>query len=288
MLPNFFIVGAPKCGTTSLARWLSEHPHVFFSKIKEPHYFSTDLSNRSVVSRKQYDRLFGGVTWAHRAVGEGSTWYLYSRDAVPAIERIIPNARYIVMTREPVAMAHSLYHHNVRSLYEDQPSFEQAWRLQEERARGRLVPSTCVEPTVLQYQDVCSLGTLLQRLLDQVPAERVLQVSLEAMQSDTRAEYMRVLKFLDVPDDERDEFPVANEARRHRSRLLQRALTLGGKARLALGLQKGLGLGRLNERPDPKEALSDEFRVELEDAFADEKALLARLTYELNGVGGSG
>lgn len=257
------------------------------SPIKEPHYFSTDLANRSVKSRRQYDRLFREATDAHRAVGEASTWYLYSRDAVPAIEREFPNARYIVMTRDPVQMAHSLYHHNVRVLHEDQPTFEQAWHLQEERAQGRSIPSTCTEPAFLQYRDACALGTLLQRLLDTVSADRVLHLPLETIQADTRAEYRRVLSFLEVSDDGRNEFPVANEARGHRSWMLQRLLRFGGKARLALGIQKGFGLGCINDRPEPKVALTDEFRAELEDAFAEETALLGRFTQDLIGTEGS-
>lgn len=276
--PNFFILGAPKCGTTSLARWLGTHPEIFMSQVKEPHYFSTDLANRSVKSREQYDRLFSNVSDCHRAVGEASTWYLYSRDAVPAIERELPNARYIVMSRDPVAMAHSLYHHNVRVLHEDQPTFEQAWQLQEVRADGRLIPSTCTEPAFLQYRKACELGTLLQCLLETIPADRVLHVPLEAMQANPRAEYRRVLNFLEVSDDGRKEFPVANEARGHRSHLLQRMLRIGGKARLALGFQKGLGLGRINERAATKAPLEEGFKIQLEDAFYNEKNTLDRLT----------
>ena len=49
MNPNFFIIGAPKCGTTSLAAWLAEHPAIYMSQIKEPHYFSSDLNHGSFV-----------------------------------------------------------------------------------------------------------------------------------------------------------------------------------------------------------------------------------------------
>ena len=277
---RFFIIGAPKCGTTSLARWLSAHPEVFMSPVKEPHYYSTDLANRSIKSRRQYERLFLNATDDHRVVGEASTWYLYSRDAVPAIEREFPDALYIVMTRDPLAMAHSLYHHNLRVLHEDQPSFENAWRLQDERARGQFIPLACTEPAFLQYRDACALGTLLQRLLDQVPSERVLHVSLESMQADTRAEYLRVLDFLQVGDDHRTEFPVANEARGHRSRVFQHLLRLGSKARLALGIRRGSGMGRLNDRPDPKSALDEEFHDELVHYFCDERSLMCRLVNE--------
>ena len=278
--PNFFILGAPKCGTTSLARWLEQHPQVFMSPIKEPHFYSTDLANRSVQSSERYTRLFDGVTEAHRAIGEASTWYLFSHEAVANIEQEHPGSRYIVMTRDPVAMAHSLYHHNRRVLHEDQPTFEAAWRLQEQRAAGRHLPRDCTEPAFLQYFSACSLGSLLQRLYEQVPAERVLHVPLEWMQEDPARQYRRVLGHLGVDDDGREDFPPANEARGHRSRLLQKALRLGGRVRVALGINKGFGLGRLNERAQAKETLSPEFRAELEAAFADERALREQFVAE--------
>jgi len=278
-MPNFFILGAPKCGTTSLARWLTDHPEVFLSPVKEPHYFSTDLTNRSVKSPRQYELQFDGVKDAHRAVGEASTWYLYSKEAVPNIERECPNARYIVMTRDPVEMAHSLYHHNRRVLHEDQPTFEEAWALQEERATGRRIPGSCVEPAFLQYKEACSLGSLLERLYATVPEERVLHIPLERMQADPAGEYQRVLSFLGVDDDGRTEFPAANEARGHRSRVLQQLIRLGGKTRQALGI-RGVGLARLNDKSEPKEALSDSFRAELEEAFAEEREKLRQWTRE--------
>lgn len=271
--PNFFILGAPKCGTTSLASWLNEHPQVFMSPIKEPHYYSTDLANRKIRAGDRYEKLFEGVTDVHRVAGEASTWYLFSNEAVAYIEREHPGARYIVMTRDPVAMAHSLYHHNRRVLHEDQDSFEAAWQLQEARAAGRHLPKDCTEPAFLQYQAACSLGSLLCRLYDQIPAERVLHVPLEWMQEAPGREYRRVLAHLGVDDDEREHFLPANQARRHRSRVLQRALRLGGQLRVALGINKGFGIGRLNERPQAKAPLSSAIQAELEAAFADERAL---------------
>jgi len=277
-MPNFFIVGAPKCGTTSLARWLAEHPRVYLSPVKEPHYFSTDLANRSVKTRRQYERLFRNATAEHRAVGEASTWYLYSNDAIPNIERACPNARYIVMTRDPVEMAHSLHHHNLRVLHEDRASFEEAWALQEERAAGRAIPKSCAEPAFLQYKAACSLGSLLERLNSRVDRARLLHIQLSRLEADPAGEYRRVQEFLGIPDEARTSFPAANEARGHRSVPVQKLLRLGGRARIALGITRGLGLGRLNERAQGKSMLSDAFRAELVQAFADERRRLAELT----------
>jgi len=279
---KFFIVGAPKCGTTSLARWLEQHPQVFMSPIKEPHFYSTDLANRSVQSSERYTRLFDGVTEAHRAIGEASTWYLFSHEAVANIEQEHPGARYIVMTRDPVAMAHSLYHHNRRVLHEDQPTFEAAWQLQEERAAGRLIPRSCTEPAFLQYKAACSLGSLLERLYTQISDNRVLHIPLEWVRNNPGSQYRRTLAFLGLDDDGREAFPVANEARGHRSPLAQRLLRLGGRIRTGLGFNRGFGLARLNEQARPKAILTREFQLELEYVFKEEQSRLAGFIERLN------
>lgn len=277
--PNFFILGAPKCGTTSLARWLEAHPQVFFSAIKEPHFFSTDLQNRNVRSEAAYLRLFDGAGPEHIAVGEASTWYLFSQEAVPNILKKVPDARFIVMTRDPIEMAWSLHHHNLRVLHEDKGDFASAWALQEERRTGKNIPRDCTEPVFLQYGAACLLGAQVSRLLKHVSSDRVLHVSLDVLKVDPGIHYRSVLDFLDLQDDGRRTFPLANIARGHRSRSLQRVLRLGASLRRALGLQRGLGLARFNERPQPKSSLDPALRAELAEYFAaDQKVLNASMT----------
>ena len=87
-LPNFFIVGAPKCGTTALHAYLSQHPDVFMSDPKEPHYFGSDLDfrYRRRPSDAQYRSYFAGAG-DRRRIGEASVWYLYSECAADEIGR---------------------------------------------------------------------------------------------------------------------------------------------------------------------------------------------------------
>jgi hypothetical protein len=278
---RFFIVGAPKCGTSSLASWLAEHPSVFMSPLKEPHYYSVDLANRAVRSAAQYAALFSSAARQHVAIGEASTWYLFSQAAIPAIEREHPEARYIVMTRDPVEMAQSLYHHNTRVLHEDQPNFEIAWNLQAERAAGNRIPRTCAEPAFLQYHQACSLGSMIQRLLRLLPPERIACVALADMQADPGRVYRRILDFVGVPDDGRSSFPVINSARGHRSRLLQEAIRAGARVKRRLGFVRGLGLAQFNESHSPKAYLASEFLIRLEAEFAEEKYLLDKVIKEL-------
>ena len=111
--PNFFILGAPKCGTTSLATWLGAHPQVYMSPDKEPHYFNADDRHPGVSSLERYEQLFAGAGAEHAAVGEASVWYLYSKVAVANIEEYCQEPRYIVCLRNPVDMAHSLHEQQV-------------------------------------------------------------------------------------------------------------------------------------------------------------------------------
>jgi len=140
--PNFFLVGAPKAGTTSLYRYLDQHPEIYMSPIKEPHYFADEIREenfdghmRAMAAQRnkalrQY--LEGSVTekfsggpisdWRdylklfraaeqEKAVGEASTCYLWSRTAPSHIAAAFPNARIIIVLRDPAERAFSQYRH---------------------------------------------------------------------------------------------------------------------------------------------------------------------------------
>lgn len=279
--PGFFIIGGPKCGTTALAQYLSEHPSVFMAE-KEPHYFSTDLENRIYKDWSEYLALFSAANSSHAAVGEASVGYLYSNEAVPNILARYPDARFIVMLRNPVTMAVSLHGQKCFEGEENEPDFERAWELQEARARGRDIPLTCHGPAMLQYRAVCSLGRQYERLLSRVDRERVLPVILDDFSSDPRSVWIEVLHFLGVKDDGRTEFPVVNEARTRKSVLLRRIHDVYLQFRRRSGIP-GLGTGmfhrldRWNEKIRRKKPLSDAMRRKLAREFSDDVRLLSDL-----------
>src|SRR5215208_1272534 len=103
--PNLFIIGAPKSGTTSLHRYLQEHPQIYMSRTKEPGYFAPDVEgSRSDLLFKhpdaepEYLALFANAT-NQKWVGESSTTYLMSRRAPSLIDDFAPDARLIAMVR---------------------------------------------------------------------------------------------------------------------------------------------------------------------------------------------
>jgi Sulfotransferase domain len=274
LLPTFFIVGAPKCGTTSLAQWLGAHASLFMSVPKEPHFFSCDLNGSAVASMDEYRRLFEKGKGATQR-GEGSTWYLFSRCAVPAIEEAIRDARYIVLTRDPTDMAVSLYNHNVRTLAEDQTSFQAAWDLQAVRAEGMRIPKWSAEPAHLQYRAACSLGSLVARLRSLVPDNRILHIAFDDLKSNPGGAYLEALGFLGLSDDGRQEFSAYNQAASFRSRRLQILLRQAQTLKRRLGVGRNLGLARrLNERQSPSQSVPVHVREMLEREFAAERQLL--------------
>ncbi len=282
--PNFFIIGAPKCGTTSVAHWLSEHPSVYMSHIKEPNYFNTD-DNRSVTrTLQQYETLFSQVRPQHIAIGEASAWYLYSRTAVPNIRAYVEDSRFIVMLRNPVEMAYSLHQQEIFSGNEYVTDFPTAWSLQEKRIADLGIAST-PEPRRLLYGDACKLGEQLARLYDHVERERVLVLLLDDVKSNARKEYLKMMKFLAITDDGRSDFPVENSAKGHRYRALAGPVSamrrVVRQSKLALGVHGRFGIFKkilkANTISHPRQPLDGETKKMLSDYFRDDITRLSEL-----------
>lgn len=145
-LPNFFLAGAPKSGTTSLYHYLDQHPEIYMSPIKEPNYFASEIrldrfserlrprAERDAKALQTYlagpmrEKRFGGIVteWAdyqklfreadgRKAIGEASVCYLWSESAAANIRRCIPDARIIIILCNPVEMMFSMDIHTLRS-----------------------------------------------------------------------------------------------------------------------------------------------------------------------------
>lgn len=220
--PNFFIIGAPKSGTTSLAHYLAQHRQVFVSSPKELFYWSCDhpvaRTRHNVFQLEDYLAYFENADDdQHIAVGEGSTNYLQSRTAVNNILEFCPESRFIVLLRDPVEAAYGMHGELLRHYFEDEEEFTEAWALQGTRAKGNRIPPKCVMVHQLQYADVVNYLDQLQRLFAAVPEQNRRVFMFERFKDDTRSVYQETLEFLGVPDDDRVDFPRMNPARQYRS-----------------------------------------------------------------------
>lgn len=288
--PNFFIVGAPKCGTTALYEYLKPHPNIFMSKVKEPHFFAKDLGIYPFVKTlEDYMQLFEEVTENHLRIGEASVYYLRSSVAIPNIREFNPDARIVAMFRNPVEMVHAFHSQLLYVSEETESDFETAWRLQERRSRGLDVPPNCREPSLFQYAQFAQFGTQAERLLSIFPAEQVKLILYDDFSASPRSVYDDLVDFLDIPHDKRSHFPRINENKRARMDWLRNFYRKPPSAlRNAIrGLKQVAGpegisavkkkMVKLNTVREGRPPLSPALRAELVDTFRDEVTLLSRI-----------
>jgi Sulfotransferase domain len=286
--PNFFIVGAPKSGTTALSQYLGTHPNVFFSPVKEPHFFDLDTSKRVKAGLQTYLSLFSQAEPdLHTAVGEGSTGYLFSKVAVSEILKFNPDSKFIVMLRNPVDLVHAWHSEMYYEGIEDIVDFERAWRLEGERREGRRIPYACWEPKKLLYSEWGKLGDQVERLLSVVARDRLKVIVFDDFVADTRGVYEQVLSFLGVPLAGKDVFETVNESRVLRYPWLQRSVAYTAnqvrriRAISGLNLKWGLGFSQrlllLNSKPSPRRSIPVEFRAELNEFFREDVHKLSKL-----------
>jgi hypothetical protein len=222
----FFLVGAPRCGTTSLAVALAQHPRVCFSEPKEPHFFMRVFEDFDLErSRMEYMKAFFRADQLSRDwLGEGSPSYLYAPQAIRIIERMFPGARFLVMVRNPLEMIPSYHARLLFTMDEDVVDFEVAWRLQSQRANGRFIPSRCRDPRMLQYAEIGRVGARLADLFDLVGRDRVKTIVLDDFALAPLAVYWEVLDFLELEHDDRTEVVRMNGTKSFRSHVIQRLL----------------------------------------------------------------
>lgn len=226
--PNLFLVGAPKCGTTSLYEYLRQHSQIFFPhdpqvepdathpgywRAKEPCYFCTDIAHSTKVSIKDkaaYLALYAGAdhfTWR----GDASACMLRSHTAPGLIKAFCPDARILIALRPPVAMMHSYHKELLRNHWEDITDFHAAVAASEDRDKGlRLPPGTPV-PQSLNYLFVSDFAPQVQRYIDTFGRNAVKVVLLEDLAAHPAETYRSILNFLAVDADFAPSFRIHNE-----------------------------------------------------------------------------
>jgi hypothetical protein len=225
--PDFFIVGAPKCGTTALDAYLSEHPQIFMGR-KEQHFFGSDLSAIWThpdagwrPSPDEYFGMFGDSRDAKRR-GESSVWYLWSRRAASEIYAYKPTARIIAMVRNPVEMLPSLHSQYLYDSVEVIADFAGALAAEQDRRHGRRIPRYGgSEPWRLFYRDVVRFYEQVERYFTVFGRHQVRVVLFDDFVNEPQRTYERTLAFLDVDKTFAPDFRVVNPNKRIRSRRLQ-------------------------------------------------------------------
>jgi hypothetical protein len=221
IVPNFFIAGAPKSGTTSLYHYLDQHPEIYMSPVKEPNYFASEIrlehfsdrlrprAEQDVAPLRAYldgplrDKRFGGLVteWSdylklfrdaqgRKAIGEASVSYLWSESAARNIRRSIPDARIILVLRNPVEMVFSMYLHTVRSLGKNH-TFREAIEMGLAQRGGKI---DFMHP----FLDMGLYHQQVQRYLDTFPQEQIRIYLYQEYQAEPERMLADIFRFLNV------------------------------------------------------------------------------------------
>ncbi len=219
MRPNFFIVGAPKCGTTSLYHYLRQHPDVYlphseteYWRYKEPNHFCQDLiawPGLCIETEDKYLSLFEAARGEKR-IGEASALNLYSKEAAQNIAKFAPDAKIVIMLRHPVDMMRSWHHDCMRWGHETVGEFEKAILLEDARRAGKALPNGSGYPSCLIYRDIASFGAQVQRYYDAFGKDRVGVWLLEDMATAPAETFRQIATFLDVDPGFKPMFEVHN------------------------------------------------------------------------------
>lgn len=244
---DFFLVGAPKTGTTALARQFSDKPDVDFCTYKEPNFFSEDIvgNDRYVTCLEDYERLFSNNG---KIRGEASTTYLYSNLAIDSILKLNPKAKFIIGIREYCSFVESQFNQMLKVGFESNANFKEAWSLQKSRSQGKCIPTGCTIPFDLQYKKVISQGHYIQRLKDRVDDKNIYIFEHEHLKNNFSEVYIDILNFLGLKSDQSIVVQNVNESSAPRSLIIMQLLQRLTVLRKALGLKSFYGFGKLLRR----------------------------------------
>ncbi len=290
-LPSFFILGAGRCGTTSLAVALNRHPDVFIPAIKEPSFFASSF--QWVKDPARYVSLYepAGVAGA---VGDASHVYLEDPESPRILQAFFPDARFVLVFRHPVDRALGLYAHMVEGGYEMHRSFERALDAEERRFHSERFRRSCRQ-SFWNYMYVRSglFGEQVQRYFEHFESEQFWFTTLDRLIAEPAKTMRDLHRFLGVEPVEVEKFPRDATSKGIRSQIVAYA-----EQRLFRPLARRTGfpgestrtaISRWNRRHD-KPTMQPETRARLRDRFEPDLRLLRDLTgIDLTaGAGGSG
>lgn len=206
-MPNFLIIGAAKAGTTALYSYLKQHPQIYMSPNKEPHFFAFEgenvnfggtagdqewLNRFAITDIQTYRLQFQGVS-KQIAIGEASALYLYIPKAVERIHHYIPDVKLLAILRNPVERAYSAFLYQIRDDLEPITDFAQALREETTRIHNNWVP-------IYYYQQMGFYYTQMKRYFDTFDRAQIRVYLYEDFTTNTISILQDIFRFLGVDD----------------------------------------------------------------------------------------
>jgi hypothetical protein len=208
--PNLFILGAGKCGTTSLYHALRGHPQIHLARVKEPSFFSSGFQ---VVSNPiEYFNLFP-ASEGKRLYGEASHLYFSAPEAAPVLRQLFPDARFLLIVRDPVQRAYSLYRHMRRYRHEHLATFERALDAEDARFADPEFRFNCPQ-YFWNYMYVRSslYDVQLKRYLDLFPRRQFFVLTLGEWAAEPERRLWEICRFLEIDENASMDVAPQNQA----------------------------------------------------------------------------
>jgi hypothetical protein len=235
-LPNFFLIGHEKCGTTALYRILRSHPQIYMPELKEPRFFARD-ADWPQQGMGPYPRTLDAYldlfaeAGEDQLAGEASPQYIRSPQAAARIAEVQPRARAIAILREPVSFLRSFHLACVREGLETQRDLRKALALEDARRRGERIPRGCRAPGRLLYSEHVRYAEQLARFDRALSPEQVHVIVYDDLRRENEGTARATLGFLGV--DEQLAIEVSNSSGRER-----KAVRSGQLHRVTLALKR--------------------------------------------------
>jgi Sulfotransferase family len=230
--PNLFIVGHPRSGTSSLHDYLNQHPDIFMTAIKEPNFFALDFREASdrfhgkqlyfpYRSEERYMRLYR--KWKHESIGgEASATNLCSKVSAREIHRFNPQAKIIMLFREPVDFLYSYHSATQFALGEHHKNFEKALEAEKSRRRGQDLSKRVISPPWLFYSEFVKYADQLRHFQNYFDKDHIKIIIFDDFKAGTPDVFRNVLSFLDVAPDFRPSYGIVNPNKQIRWPLLKK------------------------------------------------------------------
>lgn len=212
--PDFFIVGAPKSATTALFSYLKQHPDVFLPQRKEICYFCTDLHYRTpFISEEIYLSYFQQAGDKHKLIGEACVFYMLSGDAASNIKKFNPDAKIIIMLRNPVDMVYSYHSQLLANGDETIEDFNAALEAEAERRQGNLIgvsPHRKCSVEAFYYSEIAKYYEQVKRYMEIFSDKHLHIIFFEDVILSPEKVYIGVLDFLGLQHIMPKSFKIIN------------------------------------------------------------------------------
>lgn len=228
---NLFVVGLPKTGTTSLYHYFKSHPDIFVPEQKELDHFNKDFHNEILnhtgsipksykTDIEDYKSMFC-ANKEYKYYADISPQYAHSKLAAKEINKFNPEAKIIIIFREPVSFLQSLHSQYLYATYENVKDFHSAFELSESRKQGKKIPSSLIRPSMLFYNELINYKDILKHYIDWFPKKNIKVLFYDDLQTSPYAFMNNIFSFLNISLLSNNNYTKHNPRKFHRSQFIK-------------------------------------------------------------------